>query len=110
MSAYQYSHAGARSPRAGARVRWDRLGRVALLGVLGALLFLYVHAGVSLLSTWREAGQTKSAVATMRREYRQLEAQQAQLQTAPLIETDARRLGMAYPGERVYSVRGLPNN
>ena len=44
--------------RHGARVRWDRLGRIAMLCVLGALLYLYLSAGISLLSTWKEAGAT----------------------------------------------------
>ena len=44
-----------RDRRAGARVRWDRLGRMAMLCVLVALLYLYVSAGVHMLSTWRQA-------------------------------------------------------
>ncbi len=36
--------------RSTTRVRWDRLGRMAMLCVLGALLYLYLSAGISLLS------------------------------------------------------------
>ena len=33
--------------RRAARVRWDRLGRIALLGVLVALVYLYVSAALT---------------------------------------------------------------
>jgi hypothetical protein len=91
-------------------VRWDRLGRVAMLCVLCALLYLYLSAGLSLLRTWREAGRTNAAVASMQREYRQLKAQHATLESPAWVEMQARRLGMMFPGERQYLVRGLPGN
>ena len=40
---------------AAARLRWDRLGRVALLGVLGLILLLYVGPIHSYWTTWRDA-------------------------------------------------------
>ncbi len=111
MSAYSYPHARpARARARPPRVRWDRLGRVALLCVLCALFYLYVSAGVSLLSTWREAGRTNATVASMQREYRALEAQHAVFESPLWVETQARRLGMMFPGEREYFVRGLPDN
>jgi hypothetical protein len=113
MSAYSYPHAraGARTRAAPPRrVRWDRLGRLAMLSVLCALLYLYINAGVSLFSTWREAGRTNATVASMQREYRKLAAQDAALESPLWVETQARQLGMMFPGERQYFVRGLPDN
>jgi hypothetical protein len=81
-----------------------------MLGVLCALLYLYISAGVSLLSTWREAGRTNATVAGMQREYRHLQAQHASLEGPQWHEMQARRLGMMFPGERQYFVRGLPGN
>jgi hypothetical protein len=80
-----------------------------MLCVLCALLFLYIHAGVSLFSTWQESSRTNAAVGAMRREYRQLQQQHAQLESPAWIEMQARRLGMVFPGERQYYVRGLPD-
>jgi hypothetical protein len=111
-----YSYPYSRRPRArsrarpATRVRWDRLGRIAMLGVLCALLYLYISAGLSLLSTWREAGRTNATVASMRREYRRLEVQHASLEGPLWLEVQARRLGMMFPGERQYFVRGLPRH
>jgi hypothetical protein len=81
-----------------------------MLGVLCALLYLYISAGLSLLSTWREAGRTNATVAAMQREYRQLQAQRASLESPTWLEMQARQLGMMFPGERQYLVRGLPQN
>jgi hypothetical protein len=92
------------------KVRWDRLGRLAMLGVLGALLFLYISAGLSLFSTWRESARTNASVAGMKREYHRLQAQHAALESPAWLEMQGRRLGMMFPGERQYFVRGLPNN
>ena len=79
----------ARSRPAPARLRWDRLGRIAMLCVLGALLYLYASAGISLLSTWKEAGQDSAQVASLERQHVALEAQHAALN--PFHGTDGSR-------------------
>jgi hypothetical protein len=81
-----------------------------MLCVLCALLYLYISAGVSLFSTWREAGRTNATVASMGREYRLLRARRASLESPGWLEMQARQLGMMFPGERQYLVRGLPGN
>ncbi len=96
--------------RAPARVRWDRLARVAMLFVVGALLYLYVSAGVSFFSTWREAKHDSAQVSSLERQNRTLEAEHRQLGTRTTLWREARTLGMAKPGEITYIVQGLPNN
>jgi hypothetical protein len=91
-------------------VRWDRLGRMALLCVGVALLYLYMSAGLHMLSTWRESNRTHAQVAVMQREHKQLLAQHASLSKPGALEAEARQLGMMFPGEHVYIVPGLPNN
>lgn len=93
-----------------ARVRWDRLGRVAMLCVLVALAYLYLSAGIHLLSTWREARSDSAKVTTMQREHRRLQDQHDALGRLGTVEAEARRLGMMKPGERPYILSGLPNN
>jgi cell division protein FtsB len=94
----------------GAGVRWDRVGRVAMLCVLAALVYLYVSAGVHMLSTWRQAGHDKAAVAAMEREHAQLWHQHQVLSRPEALEVQARQLGMIKAGEQPYLVTGLPNN
>jgi hypothetical protein len=105
------ARAGAAGPTLGlGRVRWDRVGRVAMLCVLVALVYLYASAGVHMLSTWHEARRESAAVATMEREHRSLVGQRAALTAPGTLETEARQLGMMKPGEQPYVVTGLPNN
>jgi cell division protein FtsB len=100
----------ARSRPTPARLRWDRLGRIAMLCVLGALLYLYASAGISLLSTWKEARQDSGQVATLERQHAALVAQHAALTSPGTLIEEARRLGMVRAGEHAYVINGLPAN
>ena len=100
----------ARTARPAARVRWDRLGRVAMLCVLVVLAYLYLSAGIHLLSTWHEAHSDSAKVAMMKRENKLLQAQHEALGRGGTVEAEARRLGMMKPNERPYIISGLPNN
>jgi cell division protein FtsB len=91
-------------------VRWDRLGRVAMLGVLVILACLYLSAGVHLLSTWREARGVRAKVTAMEREHELLQRQHESLGKPGTIEAQARRLGMMKHGEQPYIVSNLPND
>jgi cell division protein FtsB len=86
------------------------MGRIAMLLVLGALLYLYLSAGISYLSTWREAKSRDAAITTMERQNASLEAERIALGRPGTVEAEARRLGMVHPGERAYIVTGLPPN
>lgn len=92
----------ARGRRGG--VRWDRIGRVALLALLGGIMLLYVSPA----KHWWEQSQTAAA---QREELRELEAEHERLQARvralrdeDTIEQEARRLGMVLLGEQAYSV------
>jgi hypothetical protein len=100
------------APAGGAvqRVRWDRLGRLALLCVLVALVYLYASAGLRMLSSWRQARHDNGVVAGMEREHRRLERQHEALTGQAALETEARQLGMIYRGEQPYVISGLPGN
>jgi hypothetical protein len=109
MSAISASRPGATRTFA-ARVRWDRVGRVAMLCVLVALVYLYASAGVHMLSTWRQSRRDDAAVVSMEREHRLLVHQRDALTGAGTLETEARQLGMMKNGEQPYVVSGLPDN
>ena len=90
------------------RIRWDRLGRWALLFVLGLVLYLYIGPLRTWVSTWQEAKQKRQEVATLRAQNQQLRAHEDSLQRSSALEREARRLGMVKPGERAYVVEGIP--
>jgi hypothetical protein len=92
------------------RLRWDRIGRLALLCVLLALIYLYLSAGVRILSTYKQERADRSAVAALAREHVALEQRHQSLGRQSTVEAEARRLGMARSGEQQYVVSGLPAN
>jgi cell division protein FtsB len=96
--------------RSGTRVRWDRLGRVAVLCVMAAIVYLYLSAGISFYSSWREAKSNSAQVATLQRQHLRLEAEHRKLLEPVTTIQEARELGMMRPGEQTYVIKGLPNN
>jgi cell division protein FtsB len=91
-----------------APVRWDRLGRVALLVVLAVILLLYVGPARSYIETWGEAKAKRAEVQRLEAESRALRERRAELRRESTLVREARRLGMVRPGERAFVVRGLP--
>jgi cell division protein FtsB len=89
-------------------LRLDRLGRVALVVVLGLVMLLYIGPAHSLLQTWQTARSDRAQVRALAREHAALLSQQRALRDPRTIERDARALGMVAPGERSYVLRGLP--
>lgn len=92
----------------GAGIRWDRIGRAVLLVVLVGIVSLYVGPLHSYWSTRHEAQVRRHEVQRLQRENVRLHERRAALRTKGTLEKEARRLGMVRPGERAYSVSGLP--
>jgi cell division protein FtsB len=81
-----------------------------MLCVLGALLYLYLSAGVHMFSTWRQSHHDKAAVAALRHEHAVLARQHETLSKQATLEGEARQLGMMKKGEQPYVISGLPGN
>lgn len=96
--------------QAAARVRWDRLGRIAMLFVLVALLFLYLSTGLHMLSSWRQSRHTDARVSQMQTEHKRLLTEHNRLSSQANLEQSARALGMQRPDEQTYIIGGLPKN
>ena len=90
------------------RIRWDRLGRWALLFVLGLVIYLYIGPARTWVSTWTEARQKREEVATLRAENERLKARRDDLRRASALEREARRLGMVRRGERPFVIEASP--
>ena len=87
------------------RIRWDRLGRWALIGVFALVLYLYIGPAVSWVKTYREAGRQRSAVAELRAENAKLRERKRTLTEKGALEREARKLGMVKAGEKSYIVK-----
>ena len=94
-------------PRTG-RIRWDRLSRIALLGMLGVILLLYL----SPTKHWFEQSSTKAAqqeeLSRLNAENTKLKSQVRRLSDPGSLEQEARRLGMVRQGERSYVIENPP--
>ena len=91
-----------------ARVRWDRIGRFALLLVGVLVVCLYVNPLRTYVATLQEAKAKRAEVATLQREHSALVTRQRALRRPGSIELEARRLGMVRRDERAFVVKGLP--
>jgi cell division protein FtsB len=87
------------------RIRWDRLGRWALIGVFALVLYLYIGPAVSWVKTYREAGRQRAAVAELRAENAKLRERKRTLTEKGALEREARKLGMVKAGEKSYIVK-----
>jgi cell division protein FtsB len=91
------------------RVRWDRVGRTALLVLLAVVALAYVGPARSLLSTMRTSHAKQAELHALEREHDALLRRARELRDPSAVQAEARRLGMVRPGERPYVVQNLPD-
>jgi hypothetical protein len=97
-----------RTPVFGAGVRWDRLGRVALLIVLGAVLLLYLGPVHSYWQTWHESKTKHAELRRLEAEHERLLDRRRELREPASLMREARKLGMVRRGERAFVMQDLP--
>ena len=94
------------TPPAG-RIRWDRLGRYALLTVLLAVLLAYI----SPISHWMKQSSTakheEAQLQELQSENARLKHRVEDLKRPIALEREARKLGMVKEGERAYVIENI---
>lgn len=95
------------APRRRSGIRWDRLGRVALLGTLVMILFAYASPARQWIKQSGTAGYQKQELSELTREQRNLKQRLRALRDPGALEREARRLGMVRQGERSYVIENL---
>ena len=91
------------------RVRWDRVGRVALLLLLAGVVLSYVGPARSLFSTWRDSHAKQAQLHTLEQQHQALLSRAKALRDPRTVEAEARRLGLVRPGEHSYVIQNLPD-
>jgi cell division protein FtsB len=81
-----------------------------MLGVMVAIVYLYLSAGLRLFSAWGESKRESAQVRVLERQNRTLRQQHGALASPGTVQAEARRLGMIRTGEQAYIVSGLPAN
>jgi len=89
-------------------IRWDRVTRLGLLVALLLVLLSYAGPATNYWESWHLNRETRANVQTLRNDNARLRERARVLDRPQRVELEARKLGMARPGERVYVVRGLP--
>ena len=86
------------------RIRWDRMGRVALLAVLGVILLAYLSPAKRWIQQSGTAKAQKAELAEQERQHSRLERRVRALRNPAALEREARRLGMVKTGERSFVI------
>lgn len=85
-------------------IRWDRVGRLALVAMLGVIVLLYI----SPVRNWIQQTATKhdqqQRLDELQQENSRLEGRLRYLRRPDSIDREARRLGMVKHGERAFVV------
>ncbi len=89
-------------------IRWDRLGRVALLGMLVVILLLYVSPAKHWIEQSRTADEQRAELRRLEEENARLEARARELRRPDALEREARKLGMVRQGERAFVIENAP--
>jgi hypothetical protein len=102
---YRARPAPRRASRNPSRIRWDKLGRVALVLVLLAIMASYVSPLVNFYDAWKDGRAEREQLLQLQEQNRELRSTAAALSTDGAAETEARRMGMVSAGERAYVLK-----
>ena len=96
------------APRPRPGIRWDRVGRVALLATLVVIVFSYASPARQWIKQSGTAGHQKQELSELNSENKKLKQRLRALRDPGALEREARRLGMVRVGERSYVIENLP--
>jgi cell division protein FtsB len=102
--------AGARRPAVRPRpagaggIRWDRVGRLALIAMLGAIVLLYLSPVKNWIQQSGTAQHQQQRLDELKQENQRLESRLRYLKRPDSVDREARRLGMVKRGERAFVV------
>jgi cell division protein FtsB len=89
-------------------IRWDRVGRFALLTTLVVILLLYLSPAKHWIQQSRTAAAQQDELQDLTAENGELKRRVRALRDPGALEREARRLGMVRQGERAYVIENLP--
>ena len=85
-------------------IRWDRVGRYALLGTLLVIVLAYVSPLAHWIQQSRTAAEQRGELHRLQAENRSLRHRARALRDPRTLEREARRLGMVRQGERAFVI------
>jgi cell division protein FtsB len=88
------------------RVKWDRVGRIALTLVLAAVLYSYIHPTIDFVRTYTGTTAAKAELHELLKENRQLHTRIQSSGDPTVVERAARAQGMVGEGETPAVISG----
>ena len=92
--------------RGASRINWDRVGRVALVLVLIAILASYINPSLNFIDAWQDSKAEHANLAELKHENEKLRRRIATLGEDGAAERAARKNGMVAVTEGAYVIRG----
>lgn len=89
------------------RIKWDRVGRVALTLVIAAVLYSYLHPTIAFFNTYTGTTAAKEKLHDLLKENRQLHNRIQSSGEQQVVEREARSQGMVAEGETPTVLHGL---
>jgi cell division protein FtsB len=93
--------------RGASRIQWDRVGRIALTVVLGAVLYSYLNPAIDFVKTYTATTAAKAELHELQRENRRLHDRVQSSEDPLVVSREARGQGMVAEGETPIVIRGL---
>ena len=93
--------------RGASRINWDKVGRVALVLVLVAILASYVSPSLNFLDAWNDSKAERANLGQLQQEHDKLRQRIATLGEPDAAERAARKTGMVAETEGPYVMKGL---
>jgi hypothetical protein len=88
------------------RIKWDRVGRIALTVVLFAVFYSYLNPAINFFNTYTGTSAAKVKLHELLKENRQLHNRIQSSEDAVVVEHEARAQGMVAEGETPAVIRG----
>jgi cell division protein FtsB len=89
------------------RVRWDRVGRIALVLVLFGVMVSYLNPLLNLFDAWQGSKAGEKELVQLQQENATLRQQVRDAASPLTLVREARKMGMVKPGERLHVIEGL---
>lgn len=96
-----------RGPGDPSRIKWDRVGRIALVLVLFAVAFSYLNPAIDLFKTYQGTTAAKAEFHELLRENKRLHRSVQSSDEPAVIQQTARRQGLVEEGETPFVLHGL---
>jgi hypothetical protein len=92
--------------RGPSRIKWDRVGRIALTVVLFAVLYSYLNPSIDFVKTYRGTTEAKAKRNELLQQNRRLHDRIQSAQDPLVVQREARVQGMVAEGETPVVIRG----